>query len=158
MSAHTKSMTRKTVGPKLCWALTISMLVWLGGRHGVEAGVDAWTTNGPYGGPVSALVIDPRTPSTLYAATGGGVFKSSDSGASWGRVGGPSAYTLAIDPQTPTTLYAGAYRGVFKSTDGGASWRSSGLSNGGVRFLVVDPVTPTTIYAGTFGFNASEAP
>jgi hypothetical protein len=27
------------------------MLVWLGGLHGVEAGVDAWTTNGPYGGP-----------------------------------------------------------------------------------------------------------
>ena len=34
-------------------------------------------------GPVPALVIDPHTPTTLYAGTAGGVYKSTDGGASW---------------------------------------------------------------------------
>ena len=40
-----------------------------------QAGVDVWTSNGPEGGTVAALAIDPSTPATLYAGTlGGGVF------------------------------------------------------------------------------------
>src|SRR2546429_83327 len=62
------------------------------------------------------LVIDPQTPTTLYAATfGEGVFKSTDGGGSWNAVNTglptyPPGYyyphsnveALAIDPQTPT--------------------------------------------------------
>jgi hypothetical protein len=41
------------------------------------AGVNVWTTNGPEGGIIEALAIDPATPATLCAgAYGGGVFKS----------------------------------------------------------------------------------
>src|SRR2546425_1043761 len=43
----------------------------------------AWTTGGPYGGPVLALAINPTTPATLYAGTHRGVFKSTNSGATW---------------------------------------------------------------------------
>jgi disulfide bond formation protein DsbB len=40
-----------------------------------QAGTDTWTSNGPFGGWIEALAIDPLTPSTLYAGTsGGGVF------------------------------------------------------------------------------------
>ncbi len=52
----------------------------------VHAGVNQWTTNGPEGRPVSiaALAIDPLTPTTVYASiSSGGVFKSTDGGASW---------------------------------------------------------------------------
>src|SRR6266851_199138 len=35
-----------------------------------------WASNGPNGGQINALAIDPQTPSTVYAGTnGGGVFK-----------------------------------------------------------------------------------
>ena len=34
---------------------------------------------------IAALAIDPTTPSTLYAGTNGGVFKSTDAGATWTR-------------------------------------------------------------------------
>ena len=87
-----------------------------------------WSEPGPnpYVNWVQALAIDPVTPTTLYAGTGGsGVFKSTDGGTTW-KVGSglTAAFALAIDPLTPTTLYAGTggpgY--VFKSTDGGASW------------------------------------
>src|SRR5437870_7033894 len=94
-----------------------------------EGGINSWTsTNGPRGGSIGALAIDPVTPATLYAgAYSGGVFKSTDGGGSWTAVNtgltDVCVRTLAIDPQTPATLYAGTDRGgVFKSTNGGASW------------------------------------
>jgi hypothetical protein len=98
------------------------------------------------------------TPTTLYTATPGGVFKSTNDGASWSASGLSSVFSLVIDPLTPTTLYAGSY-GVFKSTDGGASWNPTGglptwspwVPAGAVATLAIDPQTPTTIYAGTLG-------
>ncbi len=44
------------------------------------AGQGVWTTNGPDGGDIRALGIDPANPATLYAGTFGGVFKSSNKG------------------------------------------------------------------------------
>ncbi len=45
----------------------------------VYAAVNAWTSNGPYGGYISSLAVDPSNPSTLYAGTdGGGGFKSTE--------------------------------------------------------------------------------
>src|SRR5207245_8778072 len=83
---------------------------------------------------ISALAIDPQTPTTLYAgAWGDGVLKSTDGGANWSAVNtgltNLSVVSLAIDPRTPTTLYAGtAGPGAFKSTDGGG--RLSGVKRG----------------------------
>ena len=52
-----------------------------------SAGVNTWTTNGPDGGDIRALAIDPANPATLYAGTeGGGVFKSTNGGGSWNAV------------------------------------------------------------------------
>ena len=79
-------------------------------------------TNGPFGGDIRALAIDPVTPATLYAGTySGGVFKSTNGGGSWSAVnaglGNSNVQALAIDPVTPATLYAGT-RGnsVFKGS------------------------------------------
>ena len=72
-----------------------------------------------------AIAIDPITPTTLYAGTGAGVFKSTNGGETWSLTdaGPPNVLALAIDPITPSTLYAGTSRaGVFKSTDAGATW------------------------------------
>ncbi|MCI0372773.1 MAG: hypothetical protein L0214_15680, partial [candidate division NC10 bacterium] len=80
---------------------------------------------------MQALVINPLTPTTLYAGTEfGGIFKSAIGGGTWGAVNrGLPATTvpaLAIDPLTPTTLYAGtSFGGFFKSTDGGGTWSAS---------------------------------
>jgi photosystem II stability/assembly factor-like uncharacterized protein len=124
---------------------------------------------------IRTLVIDPVTPTTLYAGVAqdfflsgfvspGGVFRSLDAGASWSPlVTGPFSVTaLVIDPAVPTTLYAGtgdvdSGEGVFKSVDGGRSWdaRSAGLprcADGGVcavSALAIDSRAPTTVYAVT---------
>src|SRR2546427_6914130 len=122
-----------------------------------EGGINSWTsTNGPNGGSIRALAVDPVTPATLYAGTGGGgVFKSTDGGGSWTAVNtgfytNLFVTTLAMDPQAPTTLYAGSGWTVFKSTDGGGSWTAVGLSFS-VTTLAIDPQTPATLYAGTYG-------
>ena len=75
----------------------------------------------------AALVIDPRNPNTLYAATtGNGVFKSSDGGASWIRFSdgltnrNVQALALAPGASGQNILYAGtAGGGIFKSLDDG---------------------------------------
>jgi len=84
------------------------------------------------GGPVWALAIDPAAPTTLYAGTDAGVFRSLNGGHSWSPVntGLPddaNVLALAIDPTTPTTLYAGTYGGMFRSLNGGSSWQATGL-------------------------------
>ena len=111
---------------------------------------------------VRDLAIDPRTPTTLYAAKFAGVFKSADGGANWSPVitglTNLKVTSLAIDPRTPTTIYAGTYGGgVFKSTDGGGTWTplNSGLIDLAVSSLAIDPVNPATIYATTFITYAS---
>ncbi len=61
-----------------------------------------------------ALAIDPQAPSTLYAG-GYGLYKSIDSGASWGVLNTgldhPIVLSLAIDPQVPSNLYVGVMQG-----------------------------------------------
>jgi hypothetical protein len=89
---------------------------------------------------IGTLLIDPRAPTTLYAAPyRQGVLKSEDSGATWSAIDtgitdilqaygvSTSVASLVIDPATPIILYAGTELGVFKSSDGGASWRPTGL-------------------------------
>src|SRR5438093_2141363 len=139
-------------------AVLLSALVSLAGFQAAEAGVDVWTANGPEGGSVSALAIDPQTPTTLYAGTRfDGVFKSTDGGGTWsasntGLPQGRSVDALAIDPQTPTTLYVGTFGGVFKSTDSGDACRvGHGLGASLVDVLAIDQRTTPTVYPGTPG-------
>jgi photosystem II stability/assembly factor-like uncharacterized protein len=137
-----------------CWLILLSAVLWAGGARMAHGQV--WTPMGPGGGSIIALVIDPATPTTLYAGTADKVFKSIDGGATWqaASAGLPDAAVraLAVDPTAPSTLYAGTdSTGVFKSLDGGATWQaaSSGLTDPVVRALALDPATPTTLYAGT---------
>jgi hypothetical protein len=168
-----------TVTPALgVWSFTalICAVSLVASAHAARAGVNVWTTHGPYGVYTHALAIDPTTPSTLYAGTESGVFRSTDSGASWNPVNtglsdssglAPSVFALAIDPTAPSTLYAGLVQscgvgcsggGAFQSTDSGASWSAvnTGLSDSSglapsVAALAIDPTTPSTLYAGTEG-------
>jgi hypothetical protein len=88
-----------------------------------SAGINVWTSIGPEGGRINALAVDPVTPTTLYAGTWSGVFKSTDGGGDWSAVNtglnATDVCALAISPATqgtlspPGTLYAGTYDGVF---------------------------------------------
>lgn len=68
---------------------------------------------------VSDLVIDPSSPSTLYAVTDSGLFRSTDSAISWIRVNDPSGSTLGfvtLDPLAPSTVFASSDGKLFRAT------------------------------------------
>ena len=104
-------------------------------------------------------MVDPITPSTVYAGTdGGGVFKSTDGGGSWSAVnaGLPDLHVsaLAIDPATTSTLYAGTKSGdLFRATVNCSEWSAldGGLTNPKIAAIAVDPATPSNLYTGTDG-------
>jgi hypothetical protein len=141
---------------------------------------------------VTSLAIDPQTPSTIYAGVrgisihgcsgqcnipvSGGIFKSTDSGATWSAINAgleTESYlgSLTIDPWNTTTVYAatshaisplcvpgppcsqGYGSGVFKTMDGGATWQpaSAGLPAAEALSvtLAIDPQDPNTLYDGT---------
>ena len=110
-----------------------------------------WHSTGPFGGVSSLLVVDPKTPTTLYEASPfGGVFKSLDRGTNWTRAStgldDPTVFTMAINPKNPSILYAAGGNGIFRSTDGADHWTMvNPLVN--VHHLAIDPKTPSTLYA-----------
>ena len=130
------------------------------------AGTNQWTTNGPYGGSVSSLAVSPNFASdhTLFAGTygGGGVFVSTNGGASWSAANtgltNTDVYSLAVSPNFASdhTLFAGTWGGgVFESTNAGASWSAAntGLTSTYVYSLAVSPnfASDHTLFAGTYG-------
>jgi photosystem II stability/assembly factor-like uncharacterized protein len=94
-----------------------------------------WGTGAP-----RALAADPKDPLTLYLGIdgdasdgkeGGGLFKSTDGGATWARLPAQPGsrrvfFGLAVDPTDSKRLYWAACAeggGLYRSEDGGASWQ-----------------------------------
>ena len=120
-----------------------------------SAGTNFWSSNGPDGGFISALAINPLTPATLFAGTDNGIFRSTDGGSTWKETSDGMGHmvikNLVIDPVTPSILYAGTESGVYKSINDGEFWSlfKTGLTDPNISALAIDPSTPTTLYAGT---------
>ncbi len=88
-----------------------------------------------------ALAADPKDPQTLYLGidgdpspecpSGGGLFKSTDGGATWAQLaaqpgGRRMFFGLAVDPTDSRRLYwacCGTGGGLWRSDDAGASWQ-----------------------------------
>ncbi len=124
------------------------------------AGPDQWTPTGGPPGLVYAVVLDPATPSTMYAGTSmAGVFKSIDSGRTWASMNQGldtnAVFSLAIDPLSTTVVYAGTNRGVFRSDDGAATWvsASTGVTTdpfgNSYVYSLATTSSQSVIYAGT---------
>ncbi|MFZ1081089.1 MAG: T9SS type A sorting domain-containing protein [Candidatus Kryptoniota bacterium] len=95
-------------------------------------------------------------------SSGGGVFLSTDSGASWSAVNtgltntAVSAFAVSPNGAGDTNIFAGTYGGgVFLSTNNGTKWTqvSKGLTNTYVLCLAVSPngAGGTNLFAGTTG-------
>ena len=115
--------------------------------------------------PVFRFVQQPGDPRRLFAATGSGVFVSTDSARSWNSVVidssalNASTHAFAIEPYNTLIMYAGvAGRGIYKSTDGGEAWHSSNrgldsllLPSSDVLDIVIDQSRPDNLYAAIKG-------
>jgi photosystem II stability/assembly factor-like uncharacterized protein len=105
---------------------------------------------------VFKIVFDPTNLKTFYAATLGGVYKTTDGGANWVEkntgIIDSDIWTIGISPFDHNTLFAGTYGGIlYRSTDGGNNWteKTSGLTGlGGTDFweMWFHPQTAGTLY------------
>jgi len=130
----------------------------------------SWTPLGPgnVGGRTRGLVIDPNG-TTMYAGgAAGGVWKSTNAGASWtpttDLIANLAVSSLAMDPTNPSILYAGtgegyfqldAVRGngIFKTTNAAGTWTQlPSTATADFRFvnrIVLSPNDPARVYAAT---------
>ena len=134
---------------------------------------------------VGDIAIAPSNPNIVWVGTGeanqrqstsygGGVFKSTDAGATWTAVGlleSGAIGRILIDPKTPDTVYvaaggdlfkANSERGLYKTIDGGRSWIKSKFIDDDTGFIDVamDPSNSRTLIAASYqrrrtvwGFN-----
>ncbi len=128
-----------------------------------------WREIGPYRGGRSAAVAGiPADRETYYmGATGGGVWKTANGGATWENVSdgyfGGSVGAVAVSEWDPNVVYVGLGEktvrgnvspgdGVWKSTDAGDTWTKLGLEDSQhVSRIRIHPRDPDTVYAAVMG-------
>ena len=124
-------------------------------------------------GSVGAIALSDSDPNTIYVGMGepairgntshgDGVYKSTDAGKTWKRVGLEDSRQISrirVHPKNPDLVYVAAQghvwgpnetRGVYRSKDGGKTWERV-LYKGnkaGACDLIMDPTNPSVLYAG----------
>lgn len=113
-------------------------------------------------GVVTALLTDPEQSDVYLAATGGGLFTTSDAGASWSPVPsleGRFLWWLARDPARHDVLWAGALAlgdvpGLYRSSDRGRTWSEvTPLHATSVFSVAVSPTEAKVIVATNDGLQ-----
>ena len=125
---------------------------------------------GPFrGGRVTTVTGVPGQPRTFYmGSTGGGVWRTTDAGASWqnvsdGQFAAGSMGAIRVAPSNPNVIYAGTGSdgirsnvstgvGVYKSTDGARTWQHVGLPNAGqIGAVEIHPTNPDIAFVAAIG-------
>lgn len=108
---------------------------------------------------VQKVLLNPLNPSTLYAITSEGTYKSVNAGLIWTLVHSVlMGMDIVINPSDTTVLYA-AYgqrnstsgKGLYKTTNAGTSWTrlvSLDTTNFGRASIALSPTNPQILYAG----------
>ena len=121
-----------------------------GGLHRTTDGGITWTTVIPvFGIDGESIALNPVHPDTIFAGdySTTDVYRSSDRGASWTRMGtiGGSICAFVVRPDSTNILFAGAGSGrIAKSMDQGATWhlvKPQGSEE--IPKIVIDPLYPT---------------
>ena len=106
---------------------------------------------------VTAILVDPHEPDTVYAATLEGLYKTTDGAASWARIGqslqDQMVFSMILDRTRKGVLYLSGREGVHRSEDGGNTWTmmNRGLATSNVRSLAQSAIDPKLFYLGTNG-------
>src|SRR5688500_395937 len=121
------------------------------------------------------VVVDPKDSNIVWLGTGentsqrsahfgDGVYKSTDAGKTWKRVGLEASEHIGkilIDPRKTSVVYVaaqgplfspGGERGLYKTVDGGETWTAilTISPDTGISDIVFDPKNPDVIYASAY--------
>ena len=130
----------------------------------------SWRNIGPARGgrSLSCTGSPGRRHEYYFGATGGGLWKTSDSGTTWfavtdGQISSSSIGAVAVAETNPDIVFIGGGEtqlrgsitqgdGVYKSTDGGATWRHRGLADTqAIARIRIHPVNPDIVYVAALG-------
>lgn len=102
---------------------------------------------------VLKIDCDPSDPSTVYAATAYGIFKTADSGETWEEkplgLKLPFASDVLVDRSDSRRIFAATEEGLLMSRDAGETWAPTALQAKQIRVIVQDPVRPEVLWVGT---------
>jgi photosystem II stability/assembly factor-like uncharacterized protein len=121
---------------------------------------------------IGCVVVDPKNSNVVWVGTGennnqrsvsfgDGVYKSTDAGKTFTRVGLENSehiQNIVIDPRNSDVVYVtaigplwapGGDRGLYKTTDGGKTWKAvlTISPDTGVTDMAMNPKNPDVIYA-----------
>ncbi|CAN1535913.1 Secretion system C-terminal sorting domain [Flavobacteriaceae bacterium] len=118
-------------------------------------------------GRINVICVDPSDPNTIYfGAPAGGIWKTTNSGASWVPLFDEFAQIgvsgIAVAYNNPNIVYIAtgdkdandSYSiGIYKSINGGTSWSPTGLTlnntSQGLGDLVIHPTNPNILWCAT---------
>lgn len=106
---------------------------------------------------VTSIHVDPFEPDTVYAATLSGLFKTTDGGRLWVRIGESLSdqmiMAMIVDRSRKGVIYLTGRDGVHRSADGGMTWQTlnQGFASTNIRSIAQSPTDPDVFYAGTNG-------
>ncbi|WP_165836346.1 PKD domain-containing protein [Taibaiella soli] len=104
------------------------------------------------------ILMDPANHNNIVAATKGGIWKTTNAGASWTLKASGQFRDMKAAPASSTKLYAATATQFFVSNDFGDTWTqiTSGIvvpsGNGGMR-IAVSAADPSRVYLATTGSN-----
>ena len=129
-----------------------------------------WRNIGPDRGGRSIAVAGVRGQPAVgyFGATGGGLWKTTDSGKIWnpvtdGQIHSSSVGAVAVSESNPNVVYIGMGEreirgniqpgdGMYKSVDAGKTWTHIGFDHSdAISKIRIDPKNPDVVYVADFG-------
>jgi uncharacterized repeat protein (TIGR01451 family) len=117
------------------------------------AGTNTLTRVGPYGGTINKVAFHPTNPAIAYAATNGGLYRSTTGGTSWQLVSDEfqvPVTDITVSASQPDRLFVFARgAGIWSSTDAGVTLTRLGTSSSfdGNAYEIEYSANGTLLYA-----------
>ena len=175
MSGRISDMENHPTDPMIIYAGSAGGGVWKSN----DAGTTFYPVFDDHCQSIGALEIDPNDPdNTIYVgtgepwprnsvSTGDGLYKSTDGGNNWDKIGLENSERIAniiVNPENSNEVYVAVLgalwsdnkeRGVYKSVDAGNTWENILYLNEstGCADLAMDPTNPNVLYASMWEFR-----
>ncbi len=134
----------------------------IGVMKSIDGGL-TWNTTGlswavTQGRLISKLLMHPTDPSILLAATSAGIYRTTNSGATWTLVQSTNRfYDMEFKPGDPNTVYASGTV-IYKSTNNGVNWTqvTSGVPSSGVERMALGVSAANSAYVYILAGRSSD--